>query len=77
MSADCVIKAFSGCACPSGQCAEKPFTPAPVTFISWRLQAITCIAFGFLAAILSAAWMERLEKGSRQAACVTVLAYKI
>ncbi|WP_064694136.1 MULTISPECIES: hypothetical protein [Rhizobium] len=58
MSADCVIKAFSGCACPPGECAEKPIIPAPVTFISWRIQAITCIAFGILAAILSAAWME-------------------
>ncbi|MBB2755685.1 UNVERIFIED_ORG: hypothetical protein GGI57_006433 [Rhizobium aethiopicum] len=58
MSADCVVKAFSGCACPPGDCAEKPLTPAPVSFISWRKQAITCLAFGFLAAIVTAAWME-------------------
>lgn len=58
MSADCIIKAFSGCPCPPGQCVEKPVTPAPVTFVSWRIQALTCIAFGLLAAIVSAAWME-------------------
>jgi len=58
MSADCIIKAFSGCACLPGQCGEKPIIPAPVTFVSWRLQAITCIAFGFLAAIVSSAWMQ-------------------
>jgi hypothetical protein len=26
---DCLIKAFSGCACPPGECAQKPLTPAP------------------------------------------------
>lgn len=58
MSADCIVKAFSGCACPASECAEKPVTPAPVSFLSWRKQAITCLAFGFLAALISAAWME-------------------
>jgi hypothetical protein len=63
MSADCIVKAFSGCACPAseypaGQCAAKPLTAAPVSFISWRKQAITCLTFGFLAAIITAAWME-------------------
>ncbi|MDR9807939.1 hypothetical protein [Rhizobium hidalgonense] len=58
MSSDCIVKAFSGCACPAGECAEKPLTSPPVTFISWRKQAITCLAFGFLAAIVTAAWME-------------------
>jgi hypothetical protein len=58
MSADCVIKAFSGCACPPGHCAEQALTPAPVTFVSWGIQAITCLAFGFLAAIVTAGWME-------------------
>ncbi|WEA60933.1 hypothetical protein PO860_03395 [Rhizobium sp. BJ04] len=37
---DCLIKAFAGCACPPGECLEKPLTPAPVTFVSWRTQAI-------------------------------------
>ncbi|MCW1754616.1 hypothetical protein [Rhizobium acaciae] len=55
---DCLIKAFSGCACPPGECAKKPVTPPPVTFVSWRIQAIACLTFGFLAAIVSAAWME-------------------
>ncbi|ASR07524.1 hypothetical protein GFL91_27815 [Rhizobium leguminosarum bv. viciae] len=55
---DCLIKSFSGCACPPGECAKKPVTPPPVTFVSWRLQAIGCLTFGFLAAIVSAAWME-------------------
>ncbi|NKL67582.1 hypothetical protein [Rhizobium leguminosarum] len=55
---DCLIKAFSGCACPPGECVEKSTTPAPVTFVSWRTQAIACLAFGFLAAIVSAGWME-------------------
>ncbi|PDT00097.1 hypothetical protein CO666_32520 [Rhizobium chutanense] len=55
---DCLIKAFSGCACPPGACAEKPTAPAPVTFVSWRTQATACLAFGFLAAIVTAAWME-------------------
>ncbi|WP_027685657.1 hypothetical protein [Rhizobium leguminosarum] len=55
---DCLIKAFTGCACPPGECAEKPIAPAPVTFVSWRTQAIACLTFGFLAAIVSAAWME-------------------
>jgi len=58
MSADCIIQAFSGCSCPPGHCAERPVTPAPVSFVSWRIQALTCLAFGFLAAIVSAAWME-------------------
>ncbi|MBY3462698.1 hypothetical protein HFN80_01450 [Rhizobium laguerreae] len=55
---DCVIKAFSGCACPPGECAKKPVTPPPVTFVSWRIQAIACLTFGFLAATITAAWME-------------------
>ncbi|MBY5608473.1 hypothetical protein [Rhizobium leguminosarum] len=55
---DCLIKAFSGCACSPDECAQKPATPARVTFVSWRIQAIACLAFGFLAAIVSAAWME-------------------
>jgi len=55
---DCLIRAFSGCACPPSECGQKPVTPAPLTFVSWRIQAITCLAFGFLAAIISAAWME-------------------
>ncbi|MBY5371429.1 MAG: hypothetical protein ACJ8EW_26630 [Rhizobium sp.] len=55
---DCLIKAFSGCACPPDECAEKPTTPTPVTFVSWRTQAIACLAFGFLAAIISTVWME-------------------
>ncbi|MBX4926020.1 hypothetical protein [Rhizobium binae] len=58
MSADCIIEAFSGCRCPPGRCAERPITPVPVTFTSWPIQALTCLAFGFLAAIASAAWME-------------------
>ncbi|MBB2842610.1 UNVERIFIED_ORG: prevent-host-death family protein [Rhizobium etli] len=58
MSADCIIKAFSGCPCPPGQCGEKPATPAPVTFVSWRIQALTCITFGFAIAIVSSAWMS-------------------
>ncbi|MBB2701755.1 UNVERIFIED_ORG: hypothetical protein GGI66_006479 [Rhizobium esperanzae] len=37
---------------------EKPVTPAPVTFVSWRIQTLTCLAFGFLAASASAAWMD-------------------
>ena len=57
MSADCIIQAFGGCSCPPDLCAERPVTPAPVTFVSWRMQALTCLAFGFLAAIASAAWM--------------------
>ncbi|ANM03207.1 type II toxin-antitoxin system antitoxin Phd/YefM family protein [Rhizobium phaseoli] len=57
MSADCIIQAFGGCSCPPDLCAERPVTPAPVTFVSWRMQALTCLAFGFLAAIVSAAWM--------------------
>lgn len=55
---DCLIKAFSGCACPPGECGQKPTTPAPLTFVSWRTQAIACLAFGFLAAIVTAGWME-------------------
>ncbi|MBY5337307.1 hypothetical protein [Rhizobium leguminosarum] len=55
---DCLIKALSGCACPPRECVEKPTTPAPVTFVSWRTQAIICLAFGSFAAIVTAAWME-------------------
>ncbi|EJT06806.1 hypothetical protein [Rhizobium sp. CCGE 510] len=67
MSADCIIKAFSGCACSGNGCTEKPLTPAPVTFISWRKQAITCLTFGFLAAIISAGWMETQFKNQDRA----------
>ncbi|MGV4792721.1 hypothetical protein [Rhizobium sp. F40D2] len=67
MSADCIVKAFSGCACPPGKYAEKPLTPAPVTFISWRKQAITCLTFGFLAAIISAVWMKTQFKDQDRA----------
>ena len=67
MSADCIVKAFSGCACPLGECAQKPLTPAPVTFISWRKQAITCLTLGFLAAIVSAARMETQFKNQDRA----------
>ncbi|MBB5666647.1 uncharacterized membrane protein YraQ (UPF0718 family) [Rhizobium leguminosarum] len=67
MSADCIVKAFSGCACPLGECAAKPLTPAPVTFISWRKQAITCLTFGFLAAIVTGAWMETQFKDQDRA----------
>ncbi|AJC78274.1 hypothetical protein EFR00_17585 [Rhizobium sophoriradicis] len=57
MSADCIIKAFSGCPCPPN-CVERRATPTPLTFVSWRIQALACIAFGFVIAIVSAAWME-------------------
>ncbi|ANL26927.1 type II toxin-antitoxin system antitoxin Phd/YefM family protein [Rhizobium phaseoli] len=57
MSADCIIQAFGGCSCPPDLCAERPVTPAPVTFVSWRMQALTCLAFGLVTAIVSAAWM--------------------
>jgi hypothetical protein len=55
---DCIIKAFGGCACAEGECAEKPVTVAPVILISLRTQAIVCLTIGFLAAIMSAAVME-------------------
>ncbi|ASR12105.1 hypothetical protein CHY08_34175 (plasmid) [Rhizobium leguminosarum bv. viciae] len=55
---ECIIRAFGGCACKDGECAERPVTPAPLIFISWRTQAATCLFIGALAAFLSAAVME-------------------
>ncbi|MDR9781632.1 hypothetical protein [Rhizobium redzepovicii] len=74
MATDCIIKAFGGCSCPAGECAEKPLTPAPVILPSLRTQAITCLTIGFIAAIVSAAVMEeRVRKHDIdcQEACVT------
>lgn len=55
---DCIIKAFGGCACPNGECAEKTVTPAPVILISLRTQAITCLFLGAVMTFVSAAVME-------------------
>jgi hypothetical protein len=60
----CIIKAFGGCACTEGECAEKPVTRAPVILISLRTQAIVCLTIGFLAAIMSAAVMEGKMKAT-------------
>ncbi|ANL02648.1 hypothetical protein [Rhizobium phage RHEph18] len=57
-SSDCIIKAFGGCRCADGECAEKPITSAPVVLPSWRTQAITCLFLGVVATFVSAAVME-------------------
>jgi hypothetical protein len=57
-NSDCIIRAFGGCACKDGECAEEPVTPAPVVLISLKTQAIVCLFLGFVAMIGSAAWME-------------------
>ncbi|MBX4969635.1 hypothetical protein [Rhizobium binae] len=58
MSADCIIEAFSGCRCPPGRCPSGPSPRRRSASPPWPIQALTCLAFGFLAAIASAAWME-------------------
>lgn len=71
---DCIIKAFDGCACPTGECAEKPITPAPVVLPSWRTQAITCLFLGAVMTFVSAAVMEAKLKThdvNCQEACVS------
>jgi hypothetical protein len=55
---DCIIKAFGGCACQDGECAEKPATIAPVIIPSLRTQAITCLFLGAVMTFVSAAVME-------------------
>ncbi|OWV62540.1 hypothetical protein ATY75_11995 [Rhizobium sp. N122] len=58
---DCIIKAFGGCACPTGECAEKPLTPPPVVFISWRTQLAVCLFIGAIGGILAFTVMARME----------------
>jgi hypothetical protein len=73
---DCIIKAFGGCACKDGECAETRVTPAPVVLISLKTQAITCLFLGFAMALGSAAWMEtrlKTEKLDCQEACINVV----
>ena len=55
---DCIIKAFGGCACPPGECAEKPATIAPVILISARTQMAVCLFVGVIMTFLAAALME-------------------
>lgn len=55
---DCIIKAFGGCACKPGECAEKPATVPPVILISARTQMAVCLFVGVIAAFLAAAVME-------------------
>ncbi|MBY5821444.1 hypothetical protein [Rhizobium leguminosarum] len=72
---DCIIKAFGGCACKDGECAETHVTPAPVVLISLKTQAIVCLFIGFVAMIGSAAWMEshyRTDDLTNQEASVNV-----
>jgi hypothetical protein len=59
---DCIIKAFGGCACKDGECAETRVTQAPVVLISLKTHAIVCLFLGFVAMIGSAAWMETKMK---------------
>jgi hypothetical protein len=61
---DCIIKAFGGCACKYGECAETRVTPAPVVLIPLKTQAIVCLFLGFVMTIGSAAWMETQVKKS-------------
>jgi hypothetical protein len=65
---DCIIKAFGGCICKDGECAELPVTPAPVVLISLKTQAIVCLFLGFVAMVGSAAWMETKMKVQDQIA---------
>lgn len=55
---DCIIKAFGGCACPDGECAERPVTVAPVILPSWRTQMAVCLFLGAVTTFVSAAVME-------------------
>lgn len=45
---DCIIKAFGGCACPPGECAEKPATVAPVVQADVKTILLTAIVLGML-----------------------------
>ncbi|MGZ2449633.1 hypothetical protein ACVIRO_002387 [Rhizobium ruizarguesonis] len=62
---DCIIKAFGGCACPHGECAEQPVTPAPVVIPTWR-DHLAAIVFGLVIAGLAAGTMHALNEGERQ-----------
>jgi hypothetical protein len=55
---DCIVKAFGGCRCEDGECAEKPVSVAPVILPSWRTQVITCLFLGAVMTFVSAAVME-------------------
>lgn len=61
----CIIKAFGGCACPPGECAEKPATPAPVISFSWR-DHLAAIVFGIVMACLAAGTMHALNHMEKQ-----------
>lgn len=58
---DCIIKAFGGCRCVDGECAEKPITPAPVVLPSWRTQAATFLFVCVSAGIIAFTVMARME----------------
>ena len=75
--ADCIIRAFGGCACPAGECAEKPVTPAPLIMFSVRTQIVVClfigvmVGFGFYIAGSMADEHYRKAQLDCQEACVT------
>jgi hypothetical protein len=58
---ECLIRAFGGCVCPPGECAEKPATPAPVILISARTQMAVCLTIGVIAGIAAFATAARME----------------
>ena len=62
---DCIIKAFGGCACAEGECAEKPVTPAPVVSFTYRDQ-LAAIAFCIVVALLVAGGMHALNHLEKQ-----------
>jgi hypothetical protein len=62
---DCIIRAFGGCACKDGECAERIVTPAPVITFSWK-DHLAAIVFGLVMAGLAAGTMHALNEGERQ-----------
>lgn len=59
----CQFRAERECACATNECRATPKqTQAPLIFISWRTQAVTCLFIGFFVTIISAAVMETQVK---------------
>jgi hypothetical protein len=62
---DCIIKAFGGCACKDGECADRPVTQAPIVTFSWRSH-LAAIVFGLVMAGLAAGTMHALNHMEKQ-----------
>jgi hypothetical protein len=65
---DCIIKAFGGCACKPGECAERPATVAPTVQASVKTIMLTALTLGVVFTWFGFVALSRADEHFRKAA---------